>query len=172
MIEKNVHLLAPKYLSTWRKVALGSWKTANEAQVFAEIKVDCTKALAHIEQINSSSTNTITLTHFMGKVMGKVVKEVPDINMLIRWNKLYPRRDIDVMFHVVYDESELSSYVVRKIDTKSMAAIATELNTTVKKIKTGDDIVFKKIKKNWKLIPSFVGKMLLDFVSFLSFDLN
>lgn len=172
MITKNVHLLPAKRMSSWRKISVGSWKPNGDSQVYCEIRVAAAPALKKIKEYSEKSGQKITMTHFMGKVMGRVLKDVPDLNALVRLNKIYPRRDVDIFFHVSLDETELSGHVVRQIDTKSLGDISKELTKNVTAIRKDEDVTFKKIKNSWSMIPSFLSKCVLDTIAFISYTLN
>jgi pyruvate/2-oxoglutarate dehydrogenase complex dihydrolipoamide acyltransferase (E2) component len=172
MIVKNVELLAPRKLSAWRKISIGSWRPNGDSQVYAELRINAEPALNKIHEWNATSDHKITMTHFMGKVMGKVLADVPDLNAIIRFGNIYPRKNVDVFFHVVYDETELSGHVVRNIDHKSCSRISAELTSTALSIKKGEDVSFKQIKDSWKLIPGFLARYALDLIGFVSYSLN
>ena len=172
MISKNVHLLPPRKLSAWRKISLGTWRPNGDSQVYCELMLNAEPALKKIKELNEKSENKITMTHFLGKIMGRVLKEVPDLNAIVRCGNIYPRRDVDIFFHVVYEETELSGQVIRNIDTKSMNEIAGELSSGSKAIRSDQDITFKKIKNSWNMIPSFMSRWVLNVIGFLSYQLN
>lgn len=172
MITKNVELLPPRKLSAWRKISIGSWRPNGDSQVYAELRVNAEPAMKKIAEMNKNTDSKITMTHFMGKVMGKVLAEVPDLNAIVRFGNIYPRKNVDVFFHVVYDETELSGHVVRNIDQKKCNEIASELTATALTIKKGEDVSFKKIKDSWNFIPPLLAKYTLDFIGFVSYSLN
>lgn len=151
---------------------MGSWKPNGDSQVYCELKIDAGPALKKIDELNKNSNSKITMTHMIGKVMGRVLKDIPDLNSVVRLGTIYPRKDIDIFFHVVYDETELSGHVIRKIDQKSTADIAHELTNNAKVIKTGDDLSFKKIKNNWNMIPGFLAGLVLDFIGLINYTFN
>jgi pyruvate dehydrogenase E2 component (dihydrolipoamide acetyltransferase) len=172
MITKNVHVLPPQKLSSWRKISMGSWRPNGDSQVYCEIRVNAGPAIAKIKEMSAKSGQKITMTHFAGSVMGKVLRDVPDLNALVGHNNIYPRRDVDIFFQVSLDDTELSGHVVRSIDTKSMSAISQELTDTVTNIRSGQDQTFTKIKQSWNFIPTFMAKCVLDFIGFVSYTLN
>ncbi len=172
MITKNVHLLPARPLSAWRKISLGSWRPNGDSQVYAEIVVDAAPVLGRIKELNKDTEAQITLTHFMGKVMGKVMAEVADLNAIVRFGKIYPRKNVDIFFHVAYAETELSGHVVRSIDGKRCREIAEELTAVALKIKKGEDVSFEKIKASWRFIPGFLARPILDLIGLLSYTLN
>ncbi|MBA2403470.1 MAG: 2-oxo acid dehydrogenase subunit E2 [Bdellovibrionales bacterium] len=172
MITKNVNILPAQKLTSWRKISMGSWRPNGDSHVYCEIRVNAEQAVKKIKAMSASSGQKITMTHFMGKVMGKVLKEVPDLNVLVRLNNIYARRDVDIFFQVSLDETELSGHVVRCIDTKSLASISQELTDTVVAIRKDEDQTFKKIKQSWNAIPTFMAKCVLDVIAFVSYTLN
>ncbi|MFP5385810.1 MAG: 2-oxo acid dehydrogenase subunit E2 [Bacteriovoracia bacterium] len=172
MIKKNVELLPPRKLSAWRKISLGSWRPNGDSQVYAELRINAEPALKKIKELNQNTDSKITMTHFMGKVMGKVLAEVPDLNAIVRFGNIYPRKHVDIFFHVVYDETELSGFVVRQIDKKNCSEISKELTDTALTIKKGEDVSFKKIKDSWNFIPGILARYVLDLIGFVSYSLN
>lgn len=172
MITKNVHLLPPKPLSSWRKISMGSWRPNGDSQVYCEIRVNAGPALQKIKELSTTSGQKITMTHFMGKVMGKVLKDVPDLNAVVRMSNIQTRRDVDIFFQVSLDDTELSGHVVRSIDAKSLPDIAQELSNVVVTIRNGEDATFKKIKEIWNGIPTFMARWVLNVIGFVSYTLN
>jgi pyruvate/2-oxoglutarate dehydrogenase complex dihydrolipoamide acyltransferase (E2) component len=151
---------------------MGSWRPNGDSQVYCEVRVNAGPAQNKIKELSASSGQKITMTHFMGKVMGKVLKDVPDMNAIIRLGNIYPRRDVDIFFQVSLDETELSGHVVRNIDTKSITDIAQELTNVVVTIRKGEDATFKKIKEIWNGIPSITARWVLNVIGFVSYTLN
>ena len=172
MIRKNVLLLPPKRSSAWRKISIGTWRPNGDSQVYAELKLNAGPALKKISDLNKNSATKITMSHFMGKLVGRVLEEVPDLNSIVRFGKIYPRKNIDIFFHVTYEETELSGHVIRNINLKSFQDISNELTQSALNIRQNKDASFKQIKKAWGLIPGFLSRWVLDFIGFLSYTLN
>jgi pyruvate/2-oxoglutarate dehydrogenase complex dihydrolipoamide acyltransferase (E2) component len=172
MFKKNVELLSSVRMTPWRKISVGSWKPVGDSQVYCELDLDAEPALAWIEKANQNSSDKITITHLAGKVLGQVLREVPDLNSIVRFGKIYPRKNVDVFFHVVQPDKDLSGHIVREIDTKSLAIVARELNGGARVIKSGKDESFKKIKNNWKMIPSFLAMSVLNTIGFIFYSCN
>ncbi|MFP5490476.1 MAG: 2-oxo acid dehydrogenase subunit E2 [Bacteriovoracia bacterium] len=171
-MKKNVNLLPAVRMTPWRKISVGSWKPVGDSQVYCELDLDAEPALAWLEKENLNHSEKITITHLAGKVLGQVMREVPDLNSIVRFGKIYPRRDVDIFFHVVQPDKDLSGHVVRSIDNKSLGEIATELNSGAKSIKSGKDESFKKIKNSWKYIPSFLAMTVLNTIGFIFYSCN
>lgn len=172
MFKPNVELLPAVRMTPWRKISVGSWKPVGDSQVYHLMDLDAEPALAWLESANSQSEDKITITHLAGKVVGQVLREIPDLNSIVRFGKIYPRKNVDIFFHVVQNDKDLSGHVVRAIDTKSLKEVARELNTGARSIKTGKDESFKKIKNNWKMIPSFLAMTMLNTIGFIFYSCN
>jgi pyruvate/2-oxoglutarate dehydrogenase complex dihydrolipoamide acyltransferase (E2) component len=172
MFKRNVELLAPVKMTPWRKISVGSWRPIGDSQVYCELNLNAEPALKWLDEANQKSTEKITLTHLVGKVLGQVLHEVPDLNSIVRFGKIYPRKNVDIFFHVVQPDKELSGHVIRTINTKDLSQVALELNSNAKKIKNFEDKNFKKIKNNWRLIPSLLSQKVLDFIGFIFYSLN
>lgn len=171
-MKKNVQLLSAVRMTPWRKISVGSWKPVGDSQVYCELDLDAEPALAWIEKANSQSEEKITITHLAGKVLGQVLREVPDLNSIVRFGKIYPRVNVDIFFHVVQNDKDLSGHVVRSIDKKSLREVAKELNSGAKVIKSGNDESFKKIKNSWRHIPSFLAMTVLNTIGFIFYSCN
>ncbi len=168
---KNVKLTPKKNVSAWDKISVGSWKVNGDSQVYCELKLEVEPALEYLKKLNQSSPNKITITHFLGGVMGRVLKETPDLNTMIRFSKIYYREEANIFFHVA-DKSDLSGKCIKNIDKLSLSEIANELTRSAKDIRAKKDPTFKKIKSSWRLIPSQLSKPLMGLIRFVLFGLN
>jgi pyruvate dehydrogenase E2 component (dihydrolipoamide acetyltransferase) len=172
MIVKNVKLKPKKDINSWNKVSMGSWGVIGDSQVYCELRVDAQKAMDHIKELSVSTGTKVTITHFLGKVMGRILKDVPDINTVIRFQKPFYRQEASIFFQIAHDKTDLSGHTIKNIDTKSLVDISEELNHSVELIRSGNDMSFKKIKEFWKIIPIWLSGLILTFIGFLSFNLN
>ena len=172
MFKKNVELHPALKMTAWRKISVGSWRPIGDSQVYCELDLDAEPALRWLESINNSHPDKITITHLAGKVLAQVLHDVPNLNAIVRFGKIYQRKNIDIFFHVVQPDKDLSGHVIRKINTKPLSEIATELTKNAQTIKRFQDKNFKKIKNNWKLIPSLLSRKVLDTIGFIFYSLN
>jgi pyruvate/2-oxoglutarate dehydrogenase complex dihydrolipoamide acyltransferase (E2) component len=172
MITKNVPLLPPLKASAWRKISLGTWRPNGDSQVYVELRHDAGPILRKLEQLNARGEDKITLTHVMGLMIGRILSEIPDLNSVVRWGKVYPRQNVDIFFHVSYHETELSGHVIRNIHQKTLSEISRELSSKASMIKTGQDVSFGKIRRSWDFIPGLLARPVVSLLGFLSYQLN
>jgi pyruvate/2-oxoglutarate dehydrogenase complex dihydrolipoamide acyltransferase (E2) component len=171
---KNVDLKPALKISSWRKVAIGTWQTAADPSVYGMLEVDAGPAIAYIEKQRRETGVKLTLTHFAGRAVAEVLARHPDLNCVLRFGRLYPRNTVDVFFQVAADETgqDLSGMVVRSCNRKSLAEISREMQERVLEIRTKGDPAFKKMKNLMGLMPGMLSSIVLKFSSLLLYTLN
>lgn len=174
LFQRNMDLGPALQLSPWRKIAIGTWRTAGDPSVYGILEVDMGPALAYIEKLRAATGLRITLTHFAGKAIAETLRRHPDINCILRFGRLYPRKHVDVFFQVASDSGgkDLSGMVIRDADTKSIPAICREMDERVRTIREKGDPEFKKMKGMMGMAPGFLVRYLLDAASLLMYALN
>jgi pyruvate/2-oxoglutarate dehydrogenase complex dihydrolipoamide acyltransferase (E2) component len=173
-ISRNIQFDRPKRLSSWRKVAIGTWKTVGDPSVYGMMDLDATKVLQFIESEKTKTGERITVTHFVGRAIAETIARHPEINSILRFGRLYPRKNVDIFFQVATDMSghDLSGVTIRDVHTKSIHQIAKEMSDVVTKVRKGNDISFKKMKKMMGTFPGFLSPFLIGFSSFIMYTLN
>lgn len=174
MIKKNVELNSPLRISPWRKISLGSWRLVGDSSVYGLLEINVAEVQKIIQIFNNKNNAKLTITHIVGKAVAVAVAENPEINSIVRWGRIYPRKSVDVFFHVAVDAEgkDLSGCVVRNVDKKSIAEIIHEMSNRVKNLKSGEDKDYKKIKSTFSLLPGVFSKWLVNFSGFLLYRLN
>jgi pyruvate/2-oxoglutarate dehydrogenase complex dihydrolipoamide acyltransferase (E2) component len=174
LFSKNVELGPALKTSAWRKIAIGTWRRNGDPSVYGILEFDCTKMLEYLKKIQAKSTEKITVTHFMGKAIGDTFAKHPQLNCVLRWGKLYPRKNVDVFFQVASDVKgeDLSGCTIRRADQKTITEIAVEMKGHIHHIREKGDPAFKKSKNTMKLVPGFLVGPLLDFLGFVLYTLN
>jgi pyruvate dehydrogenase E2 component (dihydrolipoamide acetyltransferase) len=174
LISRNVDLGPALQLSSWRKLALGTWRTVGDPSVYATFDLEVDHALLWLEELKLKTGQKITLTHFVAKAMAVVFERHPEINCVLRWGKLYPRKNVDIFLQVANDASgkDLSGAIIRNASKKSVSDIAKELEDQVQSIRKKGDPQFKNLKKKMSWVPGLLMRPILDLTSFLMYTLN
>lgn len=169
-VETGKHLRA----STWRKIAIGTWNPPGDPSVYGILEFDVQPALQYMEEIRQRTGRKITLTHFVGKVIAKAYERHPDLNCLLRWGRLYPRKTIDVFFQIATDMNgkDLSGSTIKNANLKKLEEIADELQAKAKSVREHGDPAFRKMKSTMSWVPGLVMNPLLKVVSFILYTLN
>ena len=122
-------------VDTWRRIALASWTTPVDPQIFGDIEVDAGALLAHLEAERARTGTRVTVTHLVGKALAHALATNPDVNVRLRRGRFVPRETVDVFFVVsVSDGKELSGAKVVDADRKSVSEVADELRRRVERL--------------------------------------
>ena len=176
MIFKNIKILKPMKMNTWRQIALSAWNRPNEPVIYSKIEMNAKNILLYLEEKNKTSNTKLTLTHVVGKICGIVLHEHDDLNSTILMKKAYIRKGTDIFFHVSsIDETgkeNLSGVKVEDCALKSLESIAKEISHQGQLVKTGQDVTFNKIKKVLKATPMWLCRYIVAATSFIQNRLN
>lgn len=175
MFFKNVACRPLAKLSSWRRISLSTWEKPQDPSIYAFLEVDMTKGLALLEKLRTPNGPKLTVTHLIIKAVAKTLAKFPEINVLIRHNKLYVRENVDVFVQVFLEEkgtADLSGAKVRNAHQKTLGQIALELSHQAERIRTGQDPNLKQTKKSLKILTPRLMKWSLKFLGFLGYDLN
>ncbi len=173
----NLELRPKPKLSTFRRMALGTWRTVGDPSVYGTLTLDVSEAQRYIEAFRSATGKRVTLTHLMCKAMGAVYRRMPDANAILRFGRIYLRDRVGVFFQAVLEdpvtgEYDLSGLTIQDPDAKSLAEIVDEFEARVNKVRTGKDQELEQSRSIFKTLPVLLLRPVLDLMGFLSFTLN
>src|SRR5437879_11929683 len=96
----NLQLRKKDKLSSFRKIAIGTWTSVGDPSVYGTLKLRADKTLAYIDEFRKRTGKRLTISHLMAKAVSIVFSEMPDANAILRFNRIYLRQDIGVFFQV------------------------------------------------------------------------
>jgi pyruvate dehydrogenase E2 component (dihydrolipoamide acetyltransferase) len=170
----NVELV-PLELSTWRKIALGSWGHGGDPSVYGIIELNAAKILERQKKMaERTGAKAPTITAIVAAATAAVLHEHPQVNGLIRWGRIYNRKTVTLFLQTAVDDAgkELSGVTIAEAEKKSLEQIVAELQSKARAIREDKDPNFKKTKSAFKMIPAFLMRWLLNTISFLCYTLN
>ncbi len=173
----NVELVRKKDVSSFRKIAIGTWRTAYDPSVYGTMELRMDEAIRYIHEFRDKTGKKLTVSHMMAKAAAMVLKECPDANAILRWNRVYLRQRIGVFFQVVMTDEgahkvDLSGATLYDVEGKSLHQIYDEFSDKVHKVRTRQDPALEKTRSTFSGIPYFALGWVLRLVSFLSYTLN
>ena len=173
----NLRLKKKENLSSFRKIAIGTWRTAYDPSVYGQLRLRADAMLAYIEEFRRRTGKKLTISHVMAKATALTLKEMPDANAILRFNRIYLREDIGVFFQVAMEDQEtgeidLSGATVFDAHTKSLEEIYDDFNSKVQKVKAGKDKELEGTRSTFKAIPFFMLNWILETLSTLLYTLN
>jgi pyruvate dehydrogenase E2 component (dihydrolipoamide acetyltransferase) len=149
-------------MSTRRKLAIATWSSPSEGNIYGKLTVDITEALAYLEHLRQATGEKVTITHLVGKACGEALKQAPTLNGYLRLGAYVPHKTVDVSFLVALEEGgNLAKAKMCDIDKKSVADIARELRELAERLHRGADDGFNKSQGPVKLLPTWVLRPVL-----------
>lgn len=173
----NLRLRKKEKLSSFRKIAIGTWTTAYDPTIYGTLKLRADKVVWYLDELRRRTGKHVTISHLMAKAVAIVFAEMPDANAILRFNRIYLREDIGVFFQVAMQdpktgEIDLSGATIFDAHKKSIEEIVDEFSARVQKVKAGKDKELEGTRSTFKLIPFFLLNFLLKALSFLIYTLN
>ncbi len=170
--------LAPKTdVSSFRKLAIGTWKTTYDPTVYGTLSVRMEKALAYIERFREVHGIRLTVTHLVAKAVAESLKRCPDANAILRFNKIYLRSSVTISVLVVQTDqgdgkTDLTAARIGDAETKSLETFAKEMQETIDKVRQRKDVALEKGKSTIHKIPFLFMNLFTRLLAFLMYDLN
>lgn len=173
----NLELVRKDDVSSFRKIAIGTWRTAYDPSVYGTIELRMDEATRYIARFREKYNKKLTVSHMMAKAAAMVLKECPDANAILRWNRVYLRKRIGVFFQVVMTDEgahkvDLSGATLYDVENKSLVEIYDEFNDKVASVRARKDPALEKTRATFLGIPYFALNSVLRIISFLSYTLN
>ncbi len=173
----NTQLTLKRDISSFRKIAIGTWRTTKDPSVYGSLSLEVDGVLDYIARFREATGIHLTLTHLMAKAVALALAAMPDANAILRFNRIYLRKDIDVFFQVmmkdpVTGQIDLSGLTIRKADQKSIAEISAEFQRVAEKVRAGKDEEKEQTRKTMKRIPGFLIGRVLDVIGALLYTFN
>jgi pyruvate/2-oxoglutarate dehydrogenase complex dihydrolipoamide acyltransferase (E2) component len=173
----NLELVRKDDVSSFRKIAIGTWRTAYDPSVYGTIELRMDEAIRYIHEFREKTGKKLTVSHLMAKASAMVLKECPDANAILRWNRVYLRRRIGIFFQVVMTDEgahkvDLSGATIYDVEAKTLLEIYDEFNAKVEAVRARKDPALEKTRATFLGIPYFALGWVLRMISFLSYTLN
>ncbi|MFY0535864.1 2-oxo acid dehydrogenase [Nannocystis pusilla] len=165
-------------LSLFRRLALATWDDPRDPSIRGTLELDATAALAHLEALHARTGERATITHLVGRALAVVLAERPELHVLVRRGRLYPREDVDI-FQVALTEApapvggcDLTGLVIRGADRKSLADIAREFGERVAKVRRGSDPQLGPTRRRLASLPPALLRPLQAALDVLQYRLE
>lgn len=173
----NLELRPKRDLSSFRMIALGTWKTAKDPSVYGTLEIEVDEALRYLDAFREQTGKRLTVTHLVCKALAAVLEELPDANAVLRFNRIYLRDHVSIFFQVVMEDPvtgqiDLSGVTVRDANKKSLPDIVDEFEKAAARVRAGKDEEKESTRKTFKRLPGFVVGPVLDLISLLLYTFN
>lgn len=157
------------HMSIRRKIAIASWSSPREGNIYGKLSMDMTNVLKYINFLRTSTGEKITITHVVGRAAALALAACPDLNGRIFMGNYYPHDTVDLAFLVSLEGGkDLAKFKVSNIDKKTTVEIARELRVGAERLRKGEDADFEKPKGLIKAVPTWMLRRLLWLTGFLT----
>jgi pyruvate/2-oxoglutarate dehydrogenase complex dihydrolipoamide acyltransferase (E2) component len=173
----NLELERKESLSSFRKIAIGTWQTAYDPSVYGTMELRMDEAMRYIADFRRVTGKRLTVSHLMAKAAAAVFETCPDANAIMRFNRIYLRKRIGIFFQVVMTDEgkgkiDLSGATLYDVEKKSLVEICDEFEKKVDAVRKREDPALEKTRGTFKAVPFFLLNIMLKTISFFSFTLN
>lgn len=173
----HLELTPKKDVSSFRKLAIGTWRTAYDPTVYGTLQLRMEKALEYLEAFRRRTGVRLTVTHLVTKALAEALRRCPDANAILRWNKIYLRKTVTISVLVVQTEDgdhkvDLTAAKIDDADKKSLFEIAREMQETIDKVRKRRDEKLESAKGTVGMIPFMLMNAFLKLLSFFMYTLN
>lgn len=155
--------------STRRKLAIATWGSPHEGNIYGKLSVDAGEALAYVEHLRKTTGEKVTIGHIVGKAVALALKQAPGLNGRIVLGKFVPHATVDVTFLVALENGrDLAKTKIERADEKSIADIARALGRGARSLRDGKDAEFEKSKGIVRSLPAWALKPVVWATGFLT----
>lgn len=177
---KNIPLTKLQDTSVFRKIAMGTWKTAKDPSVYGILEIDVTKTLENLSEYTRNHDVKITPSHLVGKALAHCMKKRPEINGMIRGRRIWLRESVSLFYQVNIPgegkdkvrKATLAGCTVEHAEKKKLFEIANDLKEKALKVREYKDKDITKNLNTFKFIPWWFSHIYLNIASFLLYGLN
>ena len=157
--------------SSWRKLALATWRAPDDPTVYGTIDVDMTAGLALIERLRSEQGAHVTLTHLVAKALALGIAAQPSGNGLIIGRQVYARESVDIFLQVASEDGQdLSGFKIRDADRVGVGEIARLVQERVDRVRRRTDEEVERSKASLARIPERLLGPAMKLVTWLTYD--
>jgi pyruvate/2-oxoglutarate dehydrogenase complex dihydrolipoamide acyltransferase (E2) component len=173
----NLELVRKRDVSSFRKIAIGTWRDAYDPSIYGTLELRMDEAMRYLERFRAKHGRRLTISHLLAKAAAMVLKECPDANAILRWNRIYLRQRIGIFFQVVMSDEgagkvDLSGATLYDVEQKSLIEICDEFEAKVAAVRARKDPALEKTRRSFLRMPYFLLNPFLRWLSFFSYTLN
>ncbi len=162
-----------KTLSSWRRIALHTWRNPGDPTVYATLEIDATRAMPYLQRVRTEHGEHATMTHLVAKALALAIRSYPRSNGIIARRRIYLRDTVDIFIQVAsHGGEELSGTKVERADEKTIAEIAHEVTERAARIRAGRDRDIEQTKRLVNTMPNFLLGRVLRLIEWLIYDVG
>lgn len=156
-----------------RKLAIASWRSPTEPNIYGKLTLDATEAIAYLADVRQRTGQKATITHLVGRAVGEALAAEPSLNGTIRFGRYVPHDEVAVAFLVTMEDgSDLAKAKVTGIDQRPVADIARELADHAARLRDGADPDWERSKGLVRALPTWLLRPMIWLSGWLTSSLG
>lgn len=176
---RNIEFRKNVKFSTFRKIAMGTWKTAKDPSVYGVLEVDMSEVQRLLPKYCEKHGVKVTPAHLVGRAVAYCMERRPEINGMIRGCKIYLRKNVTLFYQVNVPGKKdkvagasLSGCSIHEAEKLTTYKIAQILRDKAELVRENKDKELAKNINMFKKIPWWASRFYLNLASFLIYGLN
>ncbi|MEM7603247.1 MAG: 2-oxo acid dehydrogenase subunit E2 [Verrucomicrobiota bacterium] len=169
----NIEVGPPDHLTSYRKIAIASWRHPRDPTTYSWMDFPVDKAEAFLA---SASTSTpATMTHFVALALADCFRKQPEFDRLISFGRIYPRKSTDAFITTLLRDKkgkDLTGFVLRDINKMSLEDVAAQSAVETERLRKGEDREMESVKKKVGFLPVAVLRVVFAIQEFVAYTLN
>lgn len=160
-------------LSTYRKIAIASWKHPRDPSTYSWLDLPVDAAEAFLESYPADVRPT--LTHFIARIVADCLERHPHLNHLLRGRNLYRRTRTDIFVTTLLktrDGLDLSGFLLEDVAKTDLATLAARSKEAADALREGTDLYQRQVADAAAKIPGWLLGPLMRVQMFLQYTLN
>jgi pyruvate/2-oxoglutarate dehydrogenase complex dihydrolipoamide acyltransferase (E2) component len=159
--------------TSWRRLALATWKAPDNPTVYGAIEVDMSSGLELIEHLRRTAGIHVTITHLVAKALALGIAEHPDGNGLIVGRRVYVRDRVDIFLQVASEDGrDLSGVKIVDADKLPVQEIARQIEERAARLRARRDQEVERSKESLARVPDRLLAPAIRLVGFLTYNLG
>ncbi len=170
---KNIAYEGHQELTTYRKIAIASWHHPRNPSTYCPTELAYDKAEAFLS--GQDADPRPTLTHYVAKIMAHCMEQYPQMNHVLRWGRLYKRKQVDVFISTMLRKEgskDLTGFVIPNMPALNLAEIAKRSNEEAEKLRLSDDPALMRAQHMINRVPALILRPFMLIQEFIQYTLN
>lgn len=152
---------------------MAAWSRPDDPTIYGITDIDMSRSLAYLEGERERTGLHLTVTHLVARAVAYAISRVPEANVSVRWGRPVSRGSIDIFIQVVSEDGrDLSGFLVKNADRKTVSRIGAELQEKAVEIREKRSKDFKGAFRLARWIPRIILRMILRLVDWIGHDLR
>lgn len=173
----NVELGPALEISSFRQMATVAWDAPRDPSIYGFLDFMAEPLEKRLAEYREQGVR-VTVTHLVARALAISLKRHPDLNVMLRRRRLYPRKDVDIFLQVAMPDpkglgkADLSGVKVQRCDERDAGVIAKECEDRILKVRDRSDPELQKSKDVIQKIPRFLLKGIVRFFAWCQREPN